>query len=104
MQTLCDSREDWTLLRCFLVTHGDDVLKNLAALPSIKNAFGLILRNVDADLRHCLHRQRIQIAWLKTGTLGIEAVACIMLQKCFAHLATRRIMHANKQYSPPLVP
>src|SRR4030095_14906110 len=99
MQTFCESREDWTFLGCILVAYGDDVLKNLAALPDIKNAFGFILRNVDADLRHCLHRQRIQFPWLKTGTLPVEAVACIMLQKLFAHLAASPIVHAHKQNS-----
>ena len=53
----------------------------------------------DADLRHCLHRQRIQFAWLKTGTLRVEPVACIMLQKSFAHLAAPTIVHADKQDS-----
>jgi hypothetical protein len=99
MQTFCESREDWTFLGCFLVAYGDDVLKNLAALPDMKNAFGLILRNVDADLRHCLHGQRIQFAWLKTGTLRVEPVICIMLQKSFAHLAAPTIVHADKQHS-----
>src|SRR5713101_4989831 len=99
MQTSCESREDWTFLGRFLVAYGDDVLKNLAALPDMKNAFGFILRNVDADFRHRLHRQRIQFAWLKTGTLRVEPVACIILQKSFAHLAASTIVHADKQDS-----
>src|SRR5881275_3347707 len=99
MQTCCEPREDWTFLGCFLVAYGDDVLENLAALPDVKNAFGFILRNVDADLRHCLHHQRIQFAWLKAGTLRVEPVACIMLQKSFAHLAASTIVHADKQHS-----
>jgi hypothetical protein len=61
---------------------------------------------LDSDGRHILR-------WLLTANgvnspgsracaFGIEAVACVVLEKSFAHLAAAAIMRANKQYSSPV--
>jgi len=99
MQSRRDSGEHGTALGTGFITNGDDVGEGFASFDEVQDCFGLVLRNIDANLLHCLHDNGIQLAGFQSRAFHIKFIAANIFKKCLGHLASRTVVNANKEHS-----
>src|SRR5579872_1154107 len=57
----------------------------------------MLVRDVNADLAHDFHRERIQSFRLNPGAEGFKIVACQITQEALCHLASGRVACTQEQ-------
>jgi hypothetical protein len=97
MQAGGDARKDWAALRAGLVANGNDVGEALAGFVHVEHGFGLVARNVYADLLHCFDNDGIQFARFKPGAVSVELVSADLIEERLGHLAASAIVDTDKQ-------
>src|SRR5262249_47190403 len=60
---------------------------------------GLVARNIYADFLHGLDDDRIELAGLESGAVGLKLVGAHLVQEGFGHLAAGAVVDANEKDS-----
>src|SRR5437868_2245075 len=78
-----------------VVAHGDDVVPSLAekALERLRR----VAAQIDADLRHRAHGERVDATRLGAGARHLEAVAGQAAEQALRHLAAGGVVRAEKE-------
>lgn len=76
-----------------MITDREHVIK--ASAGKFINRLRGLRRDVDANLAHCLKRFGPNRARLRSSTRHFKAVARIVAEKTFGHLASRRVASAQ---------
>src|SRR5688500_12576026 len=80
--------KDWAAAFWMIVlTNTNYITKRLAGFEYIKNALRAFVRNVDVDLAHGFHRERVQCTRLQPCAMGFKKITCDVVQPGFGHLA-----------------
>ena len=92
------SGKDWTLLSTGFVTHSDDVSKELPGLEYIEDRPRFLFGNIDADLAHHFHRERIERVGFEASALRFEKLPTNLIEPCLRYLTARAVVHANEEH------
>ncbi len=72
VEALGDAGKNRTTLGAGFVTDADDVGERFAGFEHVKDGFGGIARNIEADFTHRFDDKRIELARFETGAVGLE--------------------------------
>ena len=75
VQTPRLSGKDWTPFGAGLVANGDYVIEGSTGIEHVRNRFGLVARDVDADFPHDFDDNWVEFAGFKAGAVALEFVA-----------------------------
>ena len=104
MQASGRSGKDRTFLRASFVADRNDVSKELSGFKDIEDRLRFLVRNIDADFRHYLYRNRVERAGFEAGALRFEKLAAGVIQPGLGHLAPSAVVNANEEnafFHPP---
>jgi hypothetical protein len=97
VQTFGDAWKNGTALGAGFVADGDNPGKELAGFEKIKNAFGLVSGDVNADFLHRLDDKGVERSRFQPGAFRLEAVAAEVIHQRLGHLAAGTVVNAYKK-------
>ena len=92
--------EDGAALGATFVADGDHVGESGSCRTGsehVEYRLSLLLRNINPDLAHRFHCQRIELSWFEPGAVRFKMIAANFIKKRFGHLAAGAVMNANKK-------
>ena len=78
-----------------VVANGDDKSEDFSQQGI--HMFGLVFRNIDADLCHDRDGVRMDAPWFRTGAVGLPLLPVYGAEQTFGHLGAAGIMGAKKK-------
>lgn len=96
LEPLRHANKNRTTFRAGSIANSDDMGKKLTAAGHVKNAFGLILRNVHSDFLHHFNHHGIERARLQSRAVALEKLWTNVIEERFRHLASGAVVDANE--------
>ena len=96
MEPLACTGKNRTAFRARAVANGDDMGETPSTAQHGLYAFGLVAGEVDADLLHGRHHERIELAGFQPGALRLKKIWAGAIEKRLGHLAAGAIVNADE--------
>src|SRR5207302_347804 len=87
--------KNWASLGTGFIADRDHVGEQLARFEDVEHGLSLLLRNINPDLAHRFHRQRVELSRFEPGTVRLELDAANLVEKRFRNLTPSAVMNKD---------